>query len=768
MVVAGKYTCSYKGCTKSFNRRDYLERHAANHLPVKPFVCEPCNRQFARSDLFENHLMTKFHLKRAGNHAHTVTTSTTARVTKSPRLVHHQPQSRIQIFSPPNSRRSSIESQLTTTSTESRNTPLTAYSPSPSPIASPKSAAAISRPVSDANPYHWLFEDDPTQDWNAWANRFDQLYSELCHSCHTKAAAARAADRPSPKAGSVARSILVSPEQALRVSSVLGHSLTSIDVSNLMDLCWTYNDPIHSFIHRPSFDAESQTPVLLAVIAILGMSYSPDTNTVDLAEKLFPIACRHATGFLEANKFASAPPSECLATFQAFTLLFWFEEQRLRNSRHTLVGYTRRFLRSVVPYISSTHPTPNVYIHTRVGLMSYDIIAPDNKPAVWREWIQYESFKRTCHANIYCDYIHAQLTGKLSLSIFDSDTHMPFPEPMWGAHDATSFFALLPDSLTAASQWSIPITPYLYVIRSMLRLPQLDDMGSQRSTISTRWSIYPLCMVIYGLIETARSVLASNDRGSFARVMRAFDLWRKVFESSMSHISSLSDILGSSDESLGIPATPRSPPSEARGYADDVEQSPYIMAFCVATVKMLLMDYHGTIIYMHEDFKRFQSLSSVLPSWVYKGPDANNGEIPPIDSLLELAGSPAGYRQWAASPNARYAVSAAAMYLYQRLSDEESCFSDTTTFYAVIIIWLHDTLTAAPGSPRPEHLPQGFRKQAMEYLRQVSKNGRGFKGGICNVIALASAMLNTHAKVEGRVDYGRVLGRLAERSRWFM
>lgn len=60
-----RFVCTFDGCNKSFNRRDYLERHAANHLPVKPFYCEPCHRYFARGDLYENHLSTKFHIKRS-------------------------------------------------------------------------------------------------------------------------------------------------------------------------------------------------------------------------------------------------------------------------------------------------------------------------------------------------------------------------------------------------------------------------------------------------------------------------------------------------------------------------------------------------------------------------------------------------------------------------------------------------------------------------------------------------------------------------------
>lgn len=58
-----QYRCSFPGCDKVFNRRDYLERHATNHLSVKPFVCVLCNRHFSRKDLYDNHLTTKRHAR---------------------------------------------------------------------------------------------------------------------------------------------------------------------------------------------------------------------------------------------------------------------------------------------------------------------------------------------------------------------------------------------------------------------------------------------------------------------------------------------------------------------------------------------------------------------------------------------------------------------------------------------------------------------------------------------------------------------------------
>lgn len=61
---AKKFYCEFAGCEKSFNRRDYLERHAVNHLAVKPFYCRQCKRHFSRKDLYDNHLNTRFHAKR--------------------------------------------------------------------------------------------------------------------------------------------------------------------------------------------------------------------------------------------------------------------------------------------------------------------------------------------------------------------------------------------------------------------------------------------------------------------------------------------------------------------------------------------------------------------------------------------------------------------------------------------------------------------------------------------------------------------------------
>ncbi|ODN81076.1 hypothetical protein L202_03171 [Cryptococcus amylolentus CBS 6039] len=50
-----RFRCLHPGCTKAFARKDYLERHAANHLTARPFVCPTCSKAYARADVLKRH-----------------------------------------------------------------------------------------------------------------------------------------------------------------------------------------------------------------------------------------------------------------------------------------------------------------------------------------------------------------------------------------------------------------------------------------------------------------------------------------------------------------------------------------------------------------------------------------------------------------------------------------------------------------------------------------------------------------------------------------
>ncbi|GHJ89182.1 hypothetical protein NliqN6_5584 [Naganishia liquefaciens] len=53
------YKCTFEGCDKSFARQHDCKRHMQLHIGIKPFVCENCNRTFARLDALSRHHKTE-------------------------------------------------------------------------------------------------------------------------------------------------------------------------------------------------------------------------------------------------------------------------------------------------------------------------------------------------------------------------------------------------------------------------------------------------------------------------------------------------------------------------------------------------------------------------------------------------------------------------------------------------------------------------------------------------------------------------------------
>lgn len=51
------FYCTWKDCTKHFNRRDSLVRHLRVHVNVRPFRCERCDTRFLRSDHLRVHML---------------------------------------------------------------------------------------------------------------------------------------------------------------------------------------------------------------------------------------------------------------------------------------------------------------------------------------------------------------------------------------------------------------------------------------------------------------------------------------------------------------------------------------------------------------------------------------------------------------------------------------------------------------------------------------------------------------------------------------
>jgi hypothetical protein len=52
LQTASLFSCPERGCSKSFIRREHLNRHLATHAEVRRFKCESCGRRFTRRSVF--------------------------------------------------------------------------------------------------------------------------------------------------------------------------------------------------------------------------------------------------------------------------------------------------------------------------------------------------------------------------------------------------------------------------------------------------------------------------------------------------------------------------------------------------------------------------------------------------------------------------------------------------------------------------------------------------------------------------------------------
>ncbi|KAF9258027.1 hypothetical protein L218DRAFT_878082 [Marasmius fiardii PR-910] len=54
------FICHWPGCGKGFAGRDDCERHERLHASYRPFICEGCQKSFARMDALDRHCEISF------------------------------------------------------------------------------------------------------------------------------------------------------------------------------------------------------------------------------------------------------------------------------------------------------------------------------------------------------------------------------------------------------------------------------------------------------------------------------------------------------------------------------------------------------------------------------------------------------------------------------------------------------------------------------------------------------------------------------------
>ncbi|KAA8902057.1 hypothetical protein TRICI_005945 [Trichomonascus ciferrii] len=600
--MGGKFECTYKGCTKSFNRRDYLERHAANHLPVKPFTCGPCNRSFARSDLYENHLLTKYHLKRA--EAKSVGGITKKRTnSKSTKC------SISSILSPPAS---------------------TPASPVESPISSTSSGSDI---------YGWLFSDITCLNYH-------EIYTGYSRKC---AINSRQVGH-SPM--SFARSILVSPEKARKVNWLLEGELSSVQMSNCVDLAWCFAKDMPSLIiHRPTFVLEDQDDVLVACLVLIGAYYdTSNNNSIDIRKSMEKLCNldyfrpehtqsllfqqedthEHSQSLLFLEKEAKSTGSTTLGEadhgglgacpqektqlgfLQSVALLVWFEN--VLRMRSSLLSQVRPVVEGCRLHLeSATH---------------YHLETIDSR--TWRRWLDYEAANRSLVFIAYCGFVFHRRIVEVSACL-------PCPDALWATRSAEDF------SVVNGCDPSVPLVPYLWTLKSLLRIPKLHEQPvtpqvDDASVSTSHWSQFSLALTLFGLIDVADTTMNSG-LAPRSRLSNGLKLWQQYYR-----------------------------------------EQDHNNAFLSTTLRGLLTRFYEKSLLLHEDVAFAQTL-------------VNNTLFPCMQTGQALSSAVSDVeacRRWIQSDEVAMLVDLSAKYL-QSVS-RDTIQNDSAPYIAVIVLWLHASL----------------------------------------------------------------------------
>lgn len=549
--MGGKFECTYKGCKKSFNRRDYLERHAANHLAVKPFMCGPCNRSFARSDLYENHLLTKFHLKRAGGVAKNKGSTTKCSISS--------------ILSPPAS------------------TPA-------SPVESPTSSTSSS---GGSDVYGWLFSDTSCLNYH-------EIYTGYSRKCALQSG--QVCRGPM----SFAKSILVGPEKARKVNWLLEGELSSVEMSNCVDLAWCFAKDVPSLvIHRPTFALEDQDDVLVACLVLIG-AYYEENPSVDIRRSVERL-CSLDYFRVEHN---SESKSRQVGFLQSVALLVWFENVlKMRSS----------LLSQVTPVIEACRLHSESATHYHLDNINSDS---------WRMWLDYEAANRSVLFIAYCGFIFHR-------NLIEVSACLPCPDALWNTRTSEEF------SVVNGCDPSVPIVPYLWTLKSLLRIPKLHEQpitpqnGAPASS-SSHWSQFALSLTLFGLIDVAETM--HSGMAPRSRLSNGLKLWQQYYQEQNTN------------------------------------------AFLTTTLRGLLTRFYEKALLLHEDVAFAQTLvTNTLTPCVQTGQ--------PLSTALHDVES---CKRWIRSDEVTMLVDLSTKYL-QSIS-RETIQNDSALYIAIMVLWLQTKL----------------------------------------------------------------------------
>lgn len=583
--------------------------------------------------------------------------------------------------------------------------------------------AAPAKPLTVSKPsikHEWFFDDradaqDAAAGEGTGFMQYDRTYSMLINQYSSRAAHYRAEHPNRPDIEKMADSAVLAPERAREILAIIGAErsplcadLTPQILVQALNNTWRNISTMGHLFHRATFDPNAQDAVLVAVLVVLGMAVSDNTALQEVAR-----AAYHSVLMVIRRRLSNPQKQDDdlhtrLNLLQAVTIVNRYDSTILANQtpeegdEQCREWVLENHLWSLISDVNSlgavSHRRPNVDPR---NLPKHAWIQPDgyyfrestDPVAQWKEWTLYEACKRVAHFALYCDCVHTLSNGGATtsqLTIFDVDTQMPCAQDLWEASTFDEFMYIVGPERVLRN------VPYLSVIKSMLRLPRVDDPPITDVPYQAQWSIFALAMVLYGLLCTSRTMTGTSttdadikrklqtsgrgdgpdwfvnffDRGIQVRLSRAFEMWSQYFE-----LSTGSDPYHIMNKRI-----------TSEGALGDT-QSRQVSSQFLDYILLVLLHHHAAMIMMHEELRLIADVGNGLPHWLA----ANDGVPLAARIPFDL------YIQWAKTREARYVVSVACLFLVRISTGQkflhpkkaENFLLSVVTYYSVLTVWLY-------------------------------------------------------------------------------
>lgn len=532
-------------------------------LPVKPYTCHTCNRSFSRSDLYENHLLTRFHIKRVNGF---VPVSVNLSASKPPRPVPQQsklpPSRQLTPLTPVPPRPDYNNPRIPFTTSQQCYKPLSdleqfslsnssapsssSSTPSPPSTSLPPlpfdsstfyscSFAQVSSPQLPThntllgNPFAFFFTEDTLSSENA-LNAFQSV------SHYHLSALTTFPSQPLETLQSHTYQINSTTARLLnQYLSFSGHiyDFSTHELSNFIKAAWLNHEYLNFVLHRPTFLANSADLPLLATLAFLGI-YCVNSQHSHLIPLYNNLKGKHA---IELQKTRGKGFLSNLTLMQSCSLLVWrnFVRSSSEIGAHIVSDPNYMFIEALIStaglYLKlggTFTPQQNTRIYYQnASVDSYqfsfqETFAQNVMDQQWHTWIQHESCIRVLHFLMFTCKQRLAITKQGHIYPFvDFDVPMTSPDCLWQASSTVMFFH------TVGPTRTIRTLSYILILKSMLRMPRLTEYGTKSVKLcgtsdKTTWTLGPYVVVLYGLATIAWGVGAGSP-DLFDAIQRALD-----------------------------------------------------------------------------------------------------------------------------------------------------------------------------------------------------------------------------------------------------